>query len=285
MRRLLFFILASILLAAPFIWSQLVRPERTAIEEQLYTGVFYRREVRELPRDIVLHIAEIDLTAPGISFFVTPGQGNAQFPERTTADFLDEFNLQLALNGSFYRFDRGNDGILQPLGQTISNGVTYSNSRSNWPVLCFASSNQISIGAEECPAGTDHGLAGNVLLIQDGQPTNLRSYFPGRANSRRLEPRTAVALDQTGETMWLVVVDGRRSGYSEGVTLAEFSQIIQQLGAHQAINLDGGGSTTLVQDGWLQPQTLNAPAAYPFIVRQRPVATHLGLFAQPLAGG
>lgn len=283
MRRIAFFIIPFILLLSPFVWARLTRPPRTDLQQQLYNGISYERTALEAPRDIVLHVAEVDLTAPGLSFFVTPGQSSDQFLGRTTADFLAEFDLQLALNGNFYRFVRNNRELLQPLGQTISDGVAYSSSRRNWPVLCFDPANQISIGMETCPVGTEHGLAGNVLLVDSGQPVNLRSfYFPGRANSNRLEPRTAVALDETGEKVWFVVVDGRRPGYSEGVTLAEFALILQELGAHQAINFDGGGSSTLVHAGWLQPHTLNAPAAYPIFPQQRPVATHLGVYAQPI---
>ncbi|MEM7118626.1 MAG: phosphodiester glycosidase family protein [Chloroflexota bacterium] len=286
MRRFIFIIIILTLLAVPFVWSRVVRPARTNLEQALYDGVVYQREVLEVPREVVVHVTEIDLTTPGIRFFVTPGQENDQFLGRTTTDFLNEFGVQLALNGSFYRFDRSDRDFLQPLGQTISNGVVYTPSRRDWPVLCFGDDNAISIGAEQCPADTQHGLAGNVLLVNNGQQVDLRrTYFPGRANSRRLEPRTAVALDESGQTMWLVVVDGRRPGYSEGVTLAEFSQMLHELGAHQAINLDGGGSSTLVRAGWLQPQTLNAPAAYPIVSQQRPIATHLGVYAPPLSQG
>ena len=46
-----------------------------------------------------------------------------------------------------------------------------------------------------------------------------------------------------------VVVDGRSPGYSEGVTLPELAQIMADLGATTAYNLDGGGSSTMYFDG------------------------------------
>ena len=49
------------------------------------------------------------------------------------------------------------------------------------------------------------------------------------------------------ETLWLVVVErARQRWYSEGVTLTELAEILQGLGAYNAINLDGGGSSTMV---------------------------------------
>ena len=51
----------------------------------------------------------------------------------------------------------------------------------------------------------------------------------------------------------LVVVDGRRRGYSDGMTLRELADLMRGLGARDAINLDGGGSTTLVYADPIRP--------------------------------
>jgi len=66
-------------------------------------------------------------------------------------------------------------------------------------------------------------------------------------------PRTAAG--QTGDgALMLLVVDGRQPE-SRGVNLQELAEIMRDLGAVQALNLDGGGSTALVVDGVL----LNRP--------------------------
>jgi hypothetical protein len=57
-------------------------------------------------------------------------------------------------------------------------------------------------------------------------------------------PRTSVGLTADGHVL-MVVVDGRQPGYSIGVTLAEMGQLMLQLGATDAVNLDGGGSTVM----------------------------------------
>ncbi|MBA62658.1 MAG: hypothetical protein CMJ76_09870 [Planctomycetaceae bacterium] len=58
-------------------------------------------------------------------------------------------------------------------------------------------------------------------------------------------PRTAIGTDKEGKTLWLVVVDGRQPGYSEGMNLHELSEVMKQLGCWRATNMDGGGSSVM----------------------------------------
>ena len=97
-----------------------------------------------------------------------------------------------------------------------------------------------------------------------------------------LHPRTAVAVGAQSKTLWLIVVDGRQRNYSEGVTIGELADIVLELGAETALNLDGGGSSTLVMAGHWGPRALNAPFHTRIPMRQRPVANHLGVYALPL---
>lgn len=68
-------------------------------------------------------------------------------------------------------------------------------------------------------------------------------------------PRTAVGYSRDGNTLYLVVVDGRQPR-SAGMTIAELAQTMRALGAWNALNLDGGGSTTLV----VRDSILNSPS-------------------------
>jgi hypothetical protein len=67
---------------------------------------------------------------------------------------------------------------------------------------------------------------------------------PGFATGRH--PRTAVGIGRNGRRLLLVAVDGRQQPYSDGMTLRELATLLRGLGARDALNLDGGGSTTLV---------------------------------------
>jgi hypothetical protein len=68
----------------------------------------------------------------------------------------------------------------------------------------------------------------------------------GQASFRARNPRTAVGVANGGRRLLLVVIDGRQVPYSDGTTLRETAEIMLALGARDAINLDGGGSSTLV---------------------------------------
>jgi hypothetical protein len=92
--------------------------------------------------------------------------------------------------------------------------------------------------------GVLDSIGGMPLLVRDGTavaPTSCDSYFCER------NPRTGIGVTAEG-TILLVTVDGRRST-SVGMTLIGFARYMIDLGAVGAINLDGGGSTTMWVDG------------------------------------
>jgi exopolysaccharide biosynthesis protein len=128
-----------------------------------------------------------------------------------------------------------------------------------------------------CPPETQQGVAGNERLVKDGKPYNQTVQETTRD---RPYARTAVGLDKTGQKLWIVIVDGKQFRYSEGLTIAELAQFMLQLGADSALNLDGGGSATLVAETPAGAKVLNAPIHTRIPLRERPVAVHLGFFAK-----
>jgi exopolysaccharide biosynthesis protein len=74
----------------------------------------------------------------------------------------------------------------------------------------------------------------------------LEGTFPRFSVTRH--PRTGVGFSRDSTTLYLITVDGR-SESSSGMSLAEFASLMQVLGVAQGLNLDGGGSTTLVIRG------------------------------------
>ncbi|MCS7273779.1 MAG: phosphodiester glycosidase family protein [Fimbriimonadales bacterium] len=90
-------------------------------------------------------------------------------------------------------------------------------------------------------------VAGGPWLIRNGKiltPAEQGGGFNRQTFVERRHPRTAVGRTANGEVLWLTV-DGRQA-HSQGVSLPELAQIMARYGAVEAINLDGGGSTTLV---------------------------------------
>ena len=89
-------------------------------------------------------------------------------------------------------------------------------------------------------------LGGNPLLVVNGSV--VASEVDGSGPFFDRAPRTAVGYTQEGQLL-IVVVDGRQRGYSRGMTLRELAELMASLGATQAINLDGGGSSVMVVNG------------------------------------
>jgi exopolysaccharide biosynthesis protein len=99
-------------------------------------------------------------------------------------------------------------------------------------------------------------VAGGTIVFDPGVD---REGFSGGAGQFDSDitvgrhPRAALGL--TEDEVIAVACDGRRSGVDAGLAMTELAQVLVELGATSAINLDGGGSTTLVHRGHL----LNRP--------------------------
>lgn len=89
-------------------------------------------------------------------------------------------------------------------------------------------------------------IGGFGVLLRNGRiPADLDSTGQASFATAR-HPRTAIGWNARSGRLTLFVVDGRQPGYSMGMTLRELAETMRALGATEAMNLDGGGSTTLV---------------------------------------
>ncbi len=103
--------------------------------------------------------------------------------------------------------------------------------------------------------GAREMIGGYPMLLLRGKPVfqdevGLRSAF-----AERRHPRAAIGLDRRGR-VHIVAVDGRQPAHSDGMTLQEFSDFLTAYGITDALNLDGGGSTTL----WTEGRIANRPS-------------------------
>jgi hypothetical protein len=94
-------------------------------------------------------------------------------------------------------------------------------------------------------------------LVTDWSPERTD---PGFRTGRH--PRSLIGVDGAG-AIWLVAVDGRQPGTSVGMSFSELQQLSRRLDLREALNLDGGGSTTLVVRGRVvnKPSDLTGPRA------------------------
>ena len=261
-------------------------------EHAIFEGVTYERVVQREPQPLIYHVVTIDLDAQGIGFFVTPPDDieNFDYVARITSQFLDEFGVQLAINADGFRpwhangvfdfYPHVGDGT-NSRGVTIVNGQKVTEGYAqpdNYATLFITNDNRVFM--TEPDEDVQFAISGLTPLLKDGEIVVHNAENPEELPQH---PRTAVAIDVSGNNLQLIVVDGRQPNYSHGATLADLATIILNRGGYNAINLDGGGSSTLVQmgaDG--QPVLLNSPIHTRIPGRERPVANHLGIFANPL---
>ena len=251
--------------------------------QRLFQGITYEREVRQKPRDMVIHIVTVDLKANGIKVLVTPGRKGEELPltARTTSEFLEDFELQLAINGdAFYPWSVTGPFYTPHSGETVnvygfaaSKGSVYSENSDSFPTLYINQNNKASIN--NAVGRKYNAISGTKMLVQRGEMLD----DLGDA----AQPRTALGLDRAGRRLVIVVVDGRQPGYSDGATLTEVAQILVEHGVYTGFNLDGGGSATLVMKGSDgEAVLLNSPIHIRMAGNERPVGNHLGIYARKI---
>lgn len=282
------------------------RPPRQPVTNQpLFQGITYSRHIENQPRPQVIHSLEIDLTEPGIKPFVTPGITEAELNEdalnedaqptyetlaQRTSDFMQAHQLQMAINANFfYPFREKAPWNYGPsvgdpanlVGLAISDAQQVSDIDANYPALCFLSQRAEIHEHGQCPDGTQQAIAGTAVILAGAEPTEAAQPVPA-GQKEKPYPLNIAALNAEGTRLWLVLSDGKQPLYSEGTTLPEITALLQNLGAAIALQLDGGGSTTLAVATDTSPKRLNAVIHTKLPGHERPVANQLGFFANPI---
>lgn len=234
------------------------------------------------PRPIQVRAVRVDLREPTIEFLVTPSNGDEpkDVNARRTSEFLSEFKCQVAINGSFFGPLAERPGQAQDIvGLSMSRGNLYS-PPNKFDALLIGRDRRAWIDPAPIEPGKAYNaLAGDTTLLLDGR------YSLKADDTRNItvvrHPRSAAGVSRDGRYLILMALDGRQPGYSEGATKPETAEWLKKLGAWDAINLDGGGSTTLVREGPDgKPVVLNRPSNP--LGQERRVANHLGVLAKPL---
>lgn len=98
------------------------------------------------------------------------------------------------------------------------------------------------------PATVSWGLAGRPPVAISGNTILLKRGEILARDDREMHPRTAIGVDRDTGQVLMLVVDGRQD-FSRGYTMVELARLMKRLGAEAALNLDGGGSSTMVAAG------------------------------------
>ncbi|MEM9790220.1 MAG: phosphodiester glycosidase family protein [Planctomycetota bacterium] len=261
------------------------RSQPPDITSEPFDGVRYDRLSLPGPPPAVIHRVIVDLTRDQVDVVVTPpDQPGAALPvvARTTSAFLEEHGLTLAINGNFFGpfadvhpwHDYPDAGSpTNPNGWTYSDSLRYGFKMLRRPLIGVDTQGRWRSGLWNADVDWAHAVTGLQWVVRDGLPTDAAD-----------QPYAVTILGYNADRteLIIVVIDGKQPRYSEGLEMADLQALLIDAGCHDAVQLDGGGSATLViadPDG--RAIVLNSPSHNRVPGRERPVATHLGLRINP----
>jgi len=285
-----------------------------------FVGVTHIHRTETAPRPVSMHLLKIDLTAPGLSFKLTSPRrepGGSETVRQTTLDFLEQEHAQLAINAHFFLPFPSAEPDADLVGLAASNGEVYSSFEhpkqsyaliARAPALNIDAGNRAaivhadpddpegkrvreSVALHNAVSGSAQIITGGVTTIpiyaEEGQPDGLLTPGgPGKYSNARSwyevpTARTIAGLSADRRTLFLFTVDNAAG--SRGLTVTEAAVLLQRdYGVYEALNLDGGGSVTLVEEDAEsgKGRFLNVPSDGP---RGRSVASSLAIFARRLS--
>lgn len=229
------------------------------------------------------------MTAAGIGFTTTPPSGPLETTSQTTSQFLQSTGAEVAINANFFSDVAATPSPEDLIGLAVSNGTVVApqtfGSDDAAASLLITKTNAATIS----PAGSTpidlskvfNAVSGNQI-VTDGVDTSAIAPTGAPHDPFGLDPRTGVGLSKDGRFLYLIAIDGRQPGYSVGVTTSDEAALMLDLGVFEGLNLDGGGSTALVQAGpGGSPDLINSPSGS-FGVVERLDGNNLGVFASAL---
>lgn len=218
-------------------------------------------EYRE--HDTAIYVADIRLSSAEYLKTALAEGSYGRNIKQTTSDMAKDNGAILAVNGDYYG--------ARSSGYVLRNGVLYRDDPSDRQALVIDAQGDLHITEEQqtdaddlVSQGVRQVLSFGPGLVTGGQICVDRNTEVDQATTSN--PRTAIA--QVGELHYLLVVSDGRTSRSEGLSLYELAEFLQELGAVTAYNLDGGGSSTM----WFNGSVVNEPVNHGSKVSERRVS-------------
>jgi len=257
--------------------------------------ILHAELTRKKPRPLKIHALKVNLNAPTLRLTTTdraPGWGEVmpdckKFVIRTkrqrTLDFVTEMRKKgipvvAAVNAApWVPWEKPfNHKYSDHIGLAVSDGEVVCLPQKR-PVPALIQKKDGVVEMREVKPGdavddVQLAVSGFMFILRNG-----KVCAPPKDKS--LHPRTFYGLSQDHKTLYLVTVDGRQKGYSEGMTLSEGGDLLLHFGAYDGINMDGGGSTSMVLVGKRgKPELVNLPPGTGLPRASRTVANNLGFY-------
>lgn len=205
----------------------------------------------------------IDLRHPAVSLHATGPDDRGG----VVSDFAERNGLQVAWNTNFF------SNAQTPCGMMVGGGEVWDNAYNECQSsLAVGAENQVQIFETADPLTVPEDWMTEIVsgtpqpIVVDGEAT----YTYGCGNPCNYHPRTGIGYDEAREHLIVVAVDGR-SNRSVGAGLDDLANLLIEFGAHDAINLDGGGSTAMYVEG--DGGIVNSPSDG----AERNVCCHMGV--------
>ncbi len=230
-----------------------------------FDGVKRLRRVTSSPNEIVSALV-IDLDIPGVHFESTTSAQR----KRSTSSFGKLVAAQASINGDFFSYS-----TYATSGLAAGGGAAWSdtNDEASSGGIAFDTKSRVELYLPQTPLVFDKTwmrgiVSGHPLIVEAGA---VKTFTSSSTLCYYRNPRTAIGLSKDKRTLVLAVVDGRSTA-SAGMTCTELGTLMKGLGANDALNFDGGGSSTMYLQG---VGVVNTPSDG----TERIVGNHLALFA------
>ncbi|MDW8742002.1 phosphodiester glycosidase family protein [Streptococcus suis] len=247
--------------------SSTAAPTSADVTENSYSDDNIQIQLQTISKDnTTMYVADIQVSSP--EYLQTALAQNTYGTNVTakTSETAAANNAILAVNGDYYGANA--------TGYVIKNGTVYRDTvrdnASYGDLAIYADGSfgivyEDEISAQELvEQGVVNLLAFGPSLVENGEIVVDTSTEVGRAMASN--PRTAIGI--IDENHYIIVVADGRTSESEGLSLYQLAQVMQEYGAKTAYNLDGGGSSTLYFNG----QVINQPTTNGNTISERAVS-------------
>ena len=239
-----------------------------------FRGIIHIERTEKEPRPMKIHVVTVDLRTPGLRIKVTPHGGSMETVRQATVDFLRQEQAQIAINAHYFLPFPSSSVEAMLVGFAASDGYVYSafeKPEQSYAILSYSPALNIDAAnfatiVHRDPAFPDgthirekvtvwNAVAGSAQIVTAGVktiPTYDGALTPGgpghytgaKSWYDQITARTAIGLTQDGRRLVLFTVDGK--GGSLGMKVGEVADVlIKDFEVYDALNLDGGGSTSM----------------------------------------
>ena len=188
-----------------------------------------RARIKQRPRITITNVNSPSVAVDGIGVY-TPAWGRTTGTRVVDGQTSDVRMVQVR-DGRVVR-----NATRLPSGTPVTGRLLIGRGAGATALRALRKGSRVTLGTrlEGDPA---MAITGNQFLVDDGVVKVV--------DDRELHPRTAIGIDRDTHRLLLLVIDGRQS-FSRGYTMVELAERMIDLGADEALNLDGGGSSTMI---------------------------------------